>query len=480
MTRSRLLALASHAACLAAGWWVSHGVVASRQESGVKEAETRSRRAVAADAESLLDSVLGAEGSFERLRTSQTPPADFKAALDAAVRKWVQDPHEARSFSPEMAALLHQWMARDLTAAFEWGKTSREAYWALQMHVEKALGALLKEHGWQAGRELFATSWLGMAEVDAALGKAFAATGDAAAFADLKDSSRDDHFSGFRYQMMRHWSQERREELLKLALAENVPSMLMGLGQGEQVLSVETIRWLQALGEREDLPEAFKATLARSSFWQWAAMRQRELPFAERVAFESSSPDMIANIDVDMVLTEGRDWRHALRHGEATVEEIRDAVFAQLGTTAAAAPEELRKHLYYQLAEEDPEAARRLLEDLPAEERNRITLECAKIAFKNVEPDRFLAALQDLPADTPELWENRLEAWKSNAAWNQRRLNEDYVNWVRALPTGLDREMAMFSLAYAMREKQPGLARELGTELQDPKLRERLEGSARQ
>lgn len=70
-----------------------------------------------------------------------------------------------------------------------------------------------------------------------------------------------------------------------------------------------------------------------------------------------------------------------------------------------------------------------------------------------------------------------MEAWQIRALEDQQRYAEDYVQWVRDLPPGGDREMGRFSLAKAVAKTQPALAEELRSGIQDPDLCRRLEES---
>lgn len=487
--KRRLPALVSHIACLGFGWGLCHFLLPGPASPSVSGDAHRVSRPPAGSAGQLLDSVLDpAKGEYpeflaryHRLKASMTAPADFAAALDVAAKGWAQGHWLTPPPSAEIAALLYLWMEKDPKAAFAWcGRdTNDPCFQAFQRHFDTVFRDFIQTKGWEAGAVVLDGNGPFRSNAAGIIGPAFAREGDASAYSRLKEAAPPDVLTFLRMEFVVHWPERGREDLLKLAAAENSPEMLRVMG--DKTLSVETIRWLEGIKQRTDLPEDFKKTLGHFSLWWGPAMKLLEIPFSERYEMMPEMPvkntDMLVSMDVDHLLTSGRDWRYDLRHGQATVEQIRDAVFKELADTASAAPDELRRHLYFQLAEEDPHAARRVLEDLPAEDRDRLTLECARIAFKNVEPRLFLSALSDVASDSPELWEARLSAWRENADWNQKRLNEDYVEWVRALPPGLDREMGLFSLSKSVAMKQAELARALAAEVQDPKLRERLESS---
>ncbi|HVJ46270.1 MAG TPA: hypothetical protein VM511_07790, partial [Luteolibacter sp.] len=61
-------------------------------------------------------------------------------------------------------------------------------------------------------------------------------------------------------------------------------------------------------------------------------------------------------------------------------------------------------------------------------------------------------------------------AWWNLTPGNQWRLESGYVDWVKNLPAGLDREMASFALLKNLQGRDPALAETLKAEIKDPKL----------
>jgi hypothetical protein len=234
----------------------------------------------------------------------------------------------------------------------------------------------------------------------------------------------------------------------------------------------------------ESLDAEFREELLNSPRWNDFVLNGISMPLDERLKLlgaedEARGRDVfgqLAERDLMAILKGGRDWRHAFRHGDADAAEVLAAMAKELPELAARAPEALRNQLFIQLSEEDPERAMALLGGLPEDEKARIAIQAPRWYFGNIDPNHFLAALEKVPADTPELWDARLDAWNNKTPRNHARLDQEYVAWVRQLAPGVDREMALFSLANAVQGKDGALAAELRGELTDAALKQRTEG----
>jgi hypothetical protein len=74
-----------------------------------------------------------------------------------------------------------------------------------------------------------------------------------------------------------------------------------------------------------------------------------------------------------------------------------------------------------------------------------------------------------------ELWDARLTAWGQKGHYNYRRLSDDYVTWVRQLPPGIDREMAMYTLALSALSTDLAIVGDMRAGVTDPVLKKKLE-----
>ena len=169
--------------------------------------------------------------------------------------------------------------------------------------------------------------------------------------------------------------------------------------------------------------------------------------------------DGLTDADVRRLLENGRDWRYEFRSGKACVKDILQAVRREL---PAAGGDAMRVSLYRQFVEENPKKAISLLDGLPPEKRRAVLLDSAWLTHGNVSPDDFLRFLADVPdANTPEEQELKIKGWSSKARANLWRYGDDYVEWVRQLPPGIHKELAVDSVIRATAEGNPVQARVL-------------------
>ena len=142
--------------------------------------------------------------------------------------------------------------------------------------------------------------------------------------------------------------------------------------------------------------------------------------------------------------------------------------------SGAQSPDTLRKTVFESLVEGDSARAMELLDGLPPAERAKAVIDVAQARFYSVDPNLFLTALQQVPADDPQLWDARLNAWVKHGPENYQRLDAEYVGWVRTLPEGVDRDMALYSLALASAKDNPTLAAQLRAEVRNEALKQRI------
>jgi hypothetical protein len=493
--RTLLLTGLTHGVALAAGWlgWSQWRSADSAEATGSAAAKRESRtEAVPLSADEVLDTVKAASTheadlkaqeemyrEFDKLVATMEVPDDLAAALSAEIAKWLKDDGDQREPSLMIMALLYHWTARDMAGLMKWAESGDAESEAFQWHCFLVFAKAAKDKG----PEILAGGLDGKFGIFAAhflipeLGKA----GDMERVMALKSTLSDDQWLRLRKQFADSWPFEQRETLLKVAVAENQAVMLVGLA-GKN--GAEGTKWLSELMADESLDAGFRDELAKSPGWENFVLNGTSMPLDERLKLlgaedEARGRDLfgqLAERDLSAILKDGRDWRHAFRHGEADAAEVLAAMAKELPELAARAPEALRNQLFIQLSEEDPERAMALLEGLPENEKAKIAIQAPRWYFGNIDPNHFLAALEKVPADTLELWDARLDAWNNKTPRNHARLDQEYVAWVRQLPPGVDREMALFSLANAVQGKDGALAAELRGELTDAALKQRMEG----
>lgn len=176
--------------------------------------------------------------------------------------------------------------------------------------------------------------------------------------------------------------------------------------------------------------------------------------------------DSLMRRDVAELLDNGRDWRYEFRHGNATAEEILETVNKGLPSAPPEGRQEIIAAVFNQLVEENPGRAQSLLDMLPEEKRRAIQFNNTWNNFGNVDPDTFLDSMSHLPEPvTDQEKDFRTKGWNWKARGFLTRYGDDYVEWVKQMPEGIDRNTAMGSLIWATREQNPERAKELERQL---------------
>ena len=174
--------------------------------------------------------------------------------------------------------------------------------------------------------------------------------------------------------------------------------------------------------------------------------------------------------ELNRFLGEGSDWRFQFRHGKATLDDVIAAVRAGMPEIPPEGEEALTVSLFRQLMEEDREKAMPMLDSLPEDKKREALFHSTWLSMVNIKPDDFLAYCRSLPEPEAD-WEKdlRTKGWNWKARGFLMRYGDDYVEWVKEMPEGLDKETAMNSLIWATREQNPEEARKLSEALYPPK-----------
>ncbi|MEK7951552.1 hypothetical protein [Luteolibacter soli] len=403
-----------------------------------------------------------------------TPPADFAAAVEEelAARKGLP-PDAPRS--TKLIALMYHWMVADPAALFKWAAQDPARVLAIPEHATVAIQEVLQDHG--ATALLPAIGFGGPLNnyIMNLTATQIAMTGDLAAFKSMKEKVNPQLWQNIRQLTVGQWPVEKKDDLLKMAIEENSPAMLTPLARRDP----ETAAWLTGLASDTSLPEDFRKAFLADRGIRQLLYENPQTSLEDRLTYidtpdQKIATDRLLRGDVMRLMSAPQDLGFAFRRGEITAEEVYQSIAAGTPELASASPETLRSLVFQNLAEEDPAKAMALLKDLPESEQHQTMLTAARTFFNDVEPDHFLAALQQVPSDTPELWEQRLDAWNLRSFTNSNRLNEDFLAWVRNLPPGLDREMGLYSLARAVQLTDLKLAAQLRSEVTDPQLQKRI------
>lgn len=396
-------------------------------------------------------------------------PADFAKALNELLGRKTEDGPASAEVYHDIAALVYHWLAKDPAACFAWMNADAAHQFALNSimdlgpELSKRLGAKgVIEIANHAGRMKF--------QMVGDLARMLAKTVNTAGVSEVKNAIGSDaqSWNFFSRGIGSEWPNDRLDELVKLAVACDEPQIAIGHRlHGDQGV------YIAGLLADESLPEDFRRRISEDPFARQGLARDPKVPLEIRLQNGGDLGQVLRN-DVTRLLTEQRDWAFAFRKGEASAQEILDMVSAGTPELAKTAPDALRSQVFRELAEENPAEAMTLLDGLPPQQRSEQALFISRSHFNDVEPDKFLELLQQIPTDTKAEWEGRLDTWNRRSFTNHERLQDGYVQWVRALPPGLDRDMACYSLARAVAGANPELAASLRTEVSDPDLKQRI------
>ena len=493
--RQHLFTCLTHVIALAAGWFAwSQWHTPANANSALNQSPTKAGSPVKpgeVSTEEILASLVPSpakqaaqqkaanaeDKEFERLIETMEVPADFPAALSKEIAEWLKDGSDRRKPSPMIMALLYHWTTRDVAAMTKWAETDPSTQEAMMWHCFPVYAKVVKDKGPAVLTGGLSGPFGKFAGLFMADGLAHS---DETQVLALKSTLSDAQWKEVRGQFKDAWPFTQKDTLAKIAIADKQPELLLEFARKK---GTDGMKWLRGLLADESLDAEFKEQATASTAWKDYVRNDSSMPLDQRLkllAGENQTPapelyEQIAGKDLSAILKNGRDWRNVFRHGDADAAEVLAAMAKELPELASRAPDALRNRLYFELVEEDPERAMALLDGLPEAEKTRIAMDAARRAFGNIDPNQFVTALGKVPADTPELWDARLAAWAQNTTGNHLRLSDDYVAWVRNLPPGLDREMALFSLANTVRGKNAPLAAELRGEITDATLKKRIE-----
>jgi len=308
----------------------------------------------------------------------------------------------------------------------------------------------------------------------------FGATGDLnnlEAFRNQVGSAWND----VRDNALKAWPAEKSDELI--GFLEESPDLLIHYAT---MKNDEGAEWLLKLLTSDRLNEPTRQALAEDyQFRNLLIVSSKISPELRVREIMRSNPDqsegeirrqIVAN-DVMVALNSGSDLRYSFRYGKISAEEVFQDVSSRLPALAGDSSVALRRQVYQELAEENSQAAMSLLKDLSSEQRQDAISQAPLEMFGDLDPQRLYDFLQTIPTtDNDAAWEKRLQSWEARTDRNQERLGNDYITWVKNLPAGTDREMAIFGLiANDSDPLPPAESQDLIQEIRAPKLLSRLD-----
>lgn len=500
--RRLILAGITHGAAVLLGWaaWAAfHHSRAPESESGT--ANSRARQHPAGGAKSLdeilaiispkkqqasEESVAGIRAryaiflaEFSELVKTMPVPDDLEAALAAEMKLWDKEDRSAK-----LAVLMYQWARKDFAGLLKWvgGYDGPNAI-ALVRHSNAIWEKILSEKGPDSLISGFSYPQWGNQMMDFTA-HIIGSSPDLGQIEEFKEKLSPQQWQRFSRILISDWSWKEKSRLVEFAVSEHQPEMIALFASLQGKNGPEAGAWLLEVIKDENLDAGFREKLAKDGNLNDFALSNSNLPMNDRIALmqggdpnaqaNQSLYDQLATSDANNLFQNSHDWGYEFRVGKMDAAEVLAELTKEMSGYGARSPDALRKTVFENLVEEDSARAMVLLGDLPPAERAKAVIDVAQARFYAVDPNLFLTALQQVPADDPQLWDARLNAWVKHAPDNYRRLDADYVSWVRALPDGVDRDMALYSLALVAANDYPSLAADLRAEVQNDDLKQRI------
>lgn len=388
-------------------------------------------------------------------------------------------PEEAKEISQLQPRLLH-WMRQDPETAIKYlfdgnRNTSIDLGSPLFAAIsEKGLDTAL---GWMKGRDprnsgqfsyIFST-YIG-------------AQGDPASITKVKESLPPEHWKRVQGQIFSNWPFEKADELITIARENDSPGSLANLAMRHGQKGAD---WLMKHLESPDMDPALKEALINSQDYRQLLQNSSYIPIetrvevlakgrtdgkdAEQLTLELGGRDVSTALD-----NSNKDWRFAFRNGKASFEDVYAAVVADLPDLAKTSPDAIRLQIFKELAEENGPAAMEALANTPDADKWTLALKPTQWMFYNVDPQKFYDYLQAIPYQDPEHHQARFHSWVSHSQSNLALYSRDYVDWVKDMPPGIDRDMAAIGILRSIGSDNKTLIAEVDAWVKDPALRERI------
>lgn len=465
-----LVLAGSHLLCLVAGGYFIHSATQPAASSDPEIAAGKSRplstRApLAGQGEALAAEVLAA---------SKAPLIDAEEVSQAAgqfstpgsgekkVRELAGDDPRPPPATAEFAGAMLAWFRENPKAAFNLQLSGAgKIYDAI---LVQALGEMSIDNHLALAKEIGESPALFRVGVILGTRLSEMNTTEAAAFFKASGISEN---RALLQTMVRGWPAANAAGFLDLALATADLKLVQNFLQGHDRRSSEL---LVLMDQRQDLPEAFADFLAsdpqlRGHLYRYA---DPSVPLDQRIAqmknlawLKDATPEalresalkQISTVDINELMKTGPDYRYAFRHGAMTADEILAAVRETFPELAAASDYETRVRVFAELASEDAQAAFSLIAHLPEEERNLAVILQSHWTFRDTPPDAFYDTINLAPGpDSAEAAPQRADAWFSYGSSAYRKYGEYYLDWVRELPAGVNRDVARSTLAKVLRQ----------------------------
>jgi hypothetical protein len=466
MGKSLILA-GSHLLCLLAGGYFLNAATAPKEshDPGMAATKSSNRQAAATPGSTLAREMVAASHIplFDAAAAAKAAGKFTKGEGEKRVRELTADGKKDPADTAEFAAALLAWFREDPNAALAFMRRAGDGKLYDAVLVQALKEMPLADHLKLAKTLLETPAIFRVGEI---MGERLAALSPAEAAAFFKDSGISEH-EALMATMIRGWPADQAASFLEFALALNDVSLIQQYFQTGNPHKQAAL--LVLMDSREDARQAFPwlaemPAELRGHLYRYA---DPSVPLDERIAqmknltwLKDATPEalregalkQISTVDIHELMENGTDYRYAFRHGAMTADEILTAVKAQFPELAAASDYETRVRVFNELASEDAETAYSLIAGLPEQQRINAVLHQSRWSFRDNSPEMFYDMINLAPGpDNAEAAPQRADAWNAYAPGAYREYGDAYLDWVRELPAGANRDAARASLAAVLK-----------------------------
>jgi hypothetical protein len=416
------------------------------------------------------------------------PPADDVAAAAIALLEKVQAirnvpggsvSKEDQEATGQLNSRLIHWLRKDPVAALRHLSGEGSRY----LDTSGAMFAVMSEKGFDEVLGWFNETDRPMFGNATGMFSMFVGSiGEIGKLEQMKAALSPGQWNEAQHQLSYSWPFDKADELFAFALSNHSPMTAIRLARAN---GKDGADWLMNQINSENLDPAFKESLMNSREFREMMRSNPQIPLETRLEHigklePNKDPEQLAlevgSRDVSGALDDAsRDWRFAFKNGKVTFEEVYEAIAADLPELAAGSPDAIRLQVFKELAEENGPAALQALAHTPEPDKWTLALKPTQWMFHGIDPQKFYDYLQHIPHQEPEHYQARFESWVWHSAGNLAAYSRDYVDWVKEMPEGIDREMAAIGILRATaRNNDPALRAEVDALVQDPALRARI------
>jgi hypothetical protein len=414
------------------------------------------------------------KGVNQALPVSTDPAGDFKKLHD----KYAQDLNNVREVGDvaPLADLLRQWMEVDPKAALMAVFTPLEDFLPIppEMFAKRVTEEYLKVHGISALVDALADTPVLARAMSSIVLTDVGSRGSLQELQLLRERAPV-CFEGDRAgrDLGKEWPLERRDELLAALDAKSTAAAAGAMM--ERMDGSSGGEWLLGKLKNGEFSKEITDAMASGSLGTYysnlkgVTLVQRleimdELGTLQKTGADRAKNEMIFNSIMGAFHGYGSDsdMLFSLRHGVMTAQEVAEQV-AQETPDPGKHRGEYNSQMFRTLAEENLPAAMELLAGMSAADQEKQKAYAARWWFRNVDPDDFYKLTDGLVrSDDASVRGMMQDAWNDKARGNLQRFGPAYLEWIKSLPDGENKTLALRSVQNVGGASHARLAAEAG------------------